>query len=80
MNKKLAINLKPGAEKKADDWVRESVQTETVEKPVSTPAPIVMKRLTIDVEEELHRQLKMKAAEEGVRMADLVRQWIEENI
>ncbi|MCP4903060.1 MAG: hypothetical protein GY906_39350 [bacterium] len=38
------------------------------------------KRLTIDVSVELHRKLKVRAAEEGVRMADLVRQWIQHNL
>jgi hypothetical protein len=37
-----------------------------------------LKRLTIDIPARLHRELKMKAAAEGVKMVDLLRQWIEE--
>jgi hypothetical protein len=42
------------------------------------PQLIAMKRLTIDVPLDLHRKLKVKAAMEGVKMADLVRDWIKE--
>lgn len=76
--KKVNIGLKPGVQKRAEEWVGESSK-EAVEKPTPAPAPsAVVKRLTIDVSEDLHRQLKIKAASEGVRMADLVREWISE--
>ncbi len=38
-----------------------------------------MKRLTIDVSEELHRAIKMKAVELGVPMADMLRSLLENN-
>ena len=76
--KKVNIGLKPGVQKRAEEWVGESSK-EVVEKAAPAPAPAaVVKRLTIDVSEDLHRQLKIKAASEGVRMADLVREWISE--
>lgn len=74
--KRVAIGLKPGRERQADAWVARS---EPSAAPVEEGAPpAVTKRLTIDVSEDLHRTLKVKAAQEGVRMADLVRRWIEE--
>ena len=79
--KKVSIGLKPGAQKSAEAWITESrerpeeARAPAVETP---PPPAVIKRLTIDVSEELHRKLKVKAANEGVRMADLVREWIAE--
>lgn len=69
--KKVSIGLKPGVLKSVDQWVTEA--------PARGEPPgneVAMKRLTIDVSEELHRKLKVKAATEGVKMADLVRHWI----
>jgi hypothetical protein len=81
--KKVSFGLKPGVAKDADDWVNEpspAVKAKEERAPeAKTPKPPKMKRLTIDVPEQLHRTLKMKAAFEGKRMADLVRSWIEEN-
>lgn len=76
IGKRVAIGLKPGTQKRADDWVSD-VATTTAPEEEGAPAPI-MKRLTIDIPEDLHRTLKVKAASEGVKMADLVRAWITE--
>ena len=75
--KRVAIGLKPGIQKKAEDWVAQPTTVSATPVPDETP-PVIMKRLTIDVSEDLHRRLKVKAASEGVKMADLVRLWIEE--
>ncbi len=32
-----------------------------------------MKRISVEVEEKFHRQVKIKAAQDGVRIADVVR-------
>ncbi len=74
--KRVDIGLEPGARKSAEEWV---TQPSPSVAQVDTQAPkAVMKRLTIDVPENLHRRLKVKAASDGVKMADLVRHWIEE--
>jgi hypothetical protein len=39
----------------------------------SLPAPSPMKRLTLDLDEPLHRAIKKNAAEEGVTMAQKLR-------
>lgn len=36
-------------------------------------------RITVDLDADLHRRLKVKAAMEGKRMADLVREWTEQH-
>lgn len=36
-------------------------------------------RVTVDFEPELHRRLKIYAAMEGKRLAELIRQWTDEN-
>ncbi len=73
IGKRVSIGLKPGVQKRADEWVSDSATAEEA-------APVLpMKRLTIDIPEDLHRTLKVKAATEGVKMADLVRSWITEH-
>ena len=36
-------------------------------------------RTTIDLEPDLHRRLKVYAAQQGVKIADLVRRWVDEH-
>ena len=36
-------------------------------------------RTTIDLEPELHRRLKVYAAQQGVKIADLVRRWVDQH-
>lgn len=70
--KKVAISLRPGFEKAAEGWVHEPLPV------TASSPPEKLKRLTIDIPERLHRELKVKAAGEGVKMVDLLREWIEE--
>lgn len=72
--KRVAIGLKPNVKRQAEEWVAQSPPVAVEE----GARPALVKRLTIDVSEDLHRRLKVKAAQEGVRMADLVRRWIED--
>jgi hypothetical protein len=39
-----------------------------------------VKRLTLDIPEDLHRALKRRALEEDTTMLDLVQTWIEERL
>ena len=64
--KQIAIPSKP----RAEQWVAQGR-----EKPVSTEQKI--KRLTLDLPEGLHRAIKHRAVEEGVTMADMLRQLLE---
>ena len=80
--KRVNVTLKPGAEHTAEEWVHEDRERggDATAPTAPQPAAPAMKRLTIDIPARLHRRLKMKAAEEDVKMADLVRAWIEGNI
>lgn len=73
MPKKVSFGAKPKSSQPTltpDDWVQQQAGAE--DNPESEP----MKRLTIDVPEALHRQLKITAASQNIAMADLVREWI----
>lgn len=76
--KKVSIGAKPvtSASPNVDQWVEtRSLETETVSE---DPKP-KMKRLTLDIPEALHRAIKMKSVEQGVPMADLLRELLENN-
>jgi predicted HicB family RNase H-like nuclease len=75
--KRVSIGLKPGVQKRADEWVSDASAPESVASEEGART-VITKRLTIDISEDLHRALKVKAATEGVKMADLVRAWITE--
>ena len=81
--KKIQIGGKPTASRaatgNADEWVANRAA------PAVVPAEPAekMKRLTIDVTESLHRGIKRKCADEGVKIADvareLLREWVNES-
>lgn len=56
-----------------DTWVQGTVEPEQ-------DPEVSMKRLTIDLPEDLHRELKIHAARQGVKMADLVRDWVRQGV
>lgn len=75
--KKVSIGTKPvpSVSANVDQWVEtRTVETETL--PQEKPK---MKRLTLDIPETLHRAIKMKSVEQGVPMADLLRDLLESN-
>ena len=39
-----------------------------------------IKRLTLDMPSSLHRRLKLKAIEDDIPMAEMVREWIEQRL
>lgn len=72
--KKVSINPKPGSEKPAsvDEWV--ASRNAAGEIPEETESePVKMKRLTLDIPEPLHRAIKRQAVDQGVTMAELLR-------
>lgn len=76
--KKVSIGAKPTSQvvPKIDQWV----ETRAVEPelPIEENKP-KMKRLTLDVPESLHRAIKFKSVEQGVPMADLLRELLEQH-
>lgn len=88
--KKVSFGTKPQKQPDVDAWVesRDSpIQTSTTEeravieekKPVQEEAiePSVMKRLTLDIPESLHRQIKGRAVMEGTTMVNMLRELLE---
>lgn len=76
-NKKINIGSKPtGKLEDPNQWVlqgQESYEkTEDVQK-----NRVKMKRLTLDIPEELHRAIKTKAVANGVAMADMLRELLQ---
>lgn len=61
--------------------VKPAESRRTADSPNSIRASVSpkMKRLTIDITEELHRAIKMKAVERGTPMADMLRSLLESN-
>ena len=72
VGKKVAFGNKPQTkvveEASKDDWVKNR-----------EAEPTKMKRLTIDVPEELHRRIKSACASKGVKMADEIRILLEQH-
>lgn len=70
--KKIAFGGKPQAASVStpDDWVASRVIPEPV-------VEVKMKRLTLDVSEDLHRRIKMDCAKRGAKMADEIRALLE---
>ena len=75
--KKVSIGTKPvsSVSSNVDQWV----ETRTVEMETVPQEKPKMKRLTLDIPETLHRAIKMKSVEQGVPMADLLRELLESN-
>lgn len=77
MNKKVLFS-RPTISKKADAdaWVgagAEDPRQTNLELTPTVEAQIEMKRLTIDIPIELHRRVKSQCATRGVKMADVIR-------
>ena len=76
--KKVAIGGKPSRATEAtavDAWVANTPPA-AAEAPEATAEP--MKRLTIDVPASLHSRIKVQCAQEGQKMADVIRALLEE--
>lgn len=62
--KKVSIGVKPTAQpSSSDEWVQDR------HAPIKEPT----KRLTIDIPESLHREIKTQCAQRGTKIADEVR-------
>lgn len=81
-SKKINIGSKPtspSASGDLDEWVVRRNETPAVAPNVeSETQPIKMKRLTLDIPEQLHKAIKAKAVEEGVAMVDMLRELLQE--
>lgn len=83
--KKVSFGRKPGAVEKPvdiEEWVTNRESLVEAEQPLGSEAetkPEKIKRLTLDIPEDLHKAIKLKATTEGVTMVDLLRELLEEH-
>jgi hypothetical protein len=92
MSKKVKFGTAPGNTVNIDGWVSSrdagageapTENTPSVETnappPPPEPEPEKLKRLTLDIPQNLHKRIKSKAADEGVPMINLIRPLLEEH-
>ncbi len=80
--KKVSISPKPGTQElpaNIDEWVANRAVESLKKEPPTEEKSEKMKRLTLDIPESLHRAIKRKAVEEGVSMADILRELLEQH-
>lgn len=96
MTKKISFKSKKNREEAADAWIQSrgipvqtpgSTQTlgstqalESMQEIGSMQEAIIMKRFTIDLPADLHRQFKSYCADKGFMMADVVRSMLEDKL
>jgi predicted DNA binding CopG/RHH family protein len=77
--KKVQMKAKPSSNSPSvDQWV-EHRSTEPETPAPAEPTKPKLKRLTLDIDESLHRAIKLKATELGVPMADMLRELLEQH-
>jgi predicted DNA binding CopG/RHH family protein len=74
MTKKVSIKTKKSREAEADAWVKSRGGSAAATAGAEGEA---MKRLTIDVSEDLHKRIKTYCAQNGLIMADEIRAILE---
>lgn len=82
-NKKVTIGAKPSSvsdSAQIDRWVAERGESDGTESQslASEPESVKMKRLTLDISEDLHKAIKTRAVVEGVPMANMLRSLLEQ--
>jgi predicted DNA binding CopG/RHH family protein len=83
-NKKVTIGAKPSSVSdpaQLDQWVSERGESDGAESQSleSAPESVKMKRLTLDIPEDLHKAIKTRAVVEGVPMANMLRSLLDQN-
>ena len=67
MSKKVVIPTRASSEKSADQWIQQSGERS------NKPTSLRRKRLTIDMDQEMHRELKMHCVATDQEIASFVR-------
>ena len=65
------------AQPAADDWVAGGGGDGAAPTNPKPKQPVPMKRLTLDIPEELHRRVKSGCANRGEKIADVVRRFLD---
>lgn len=74
MSKKITMTARPKPKAELDKWV------ETREPVVPEKLSVKPKRLTIDIDPALHKELKMSCVKRDIQIADLLRTLIEREL
>ncbi|QDS91676.1 hypothetical protein FF011L_04080 [Roseimaritima multifibrata] len=74
MSKRITMSARPKPKPEVDKWVEMRVPSTDVK---SRTKP---KRLTIDIDPNLHTELKISCAKRGIQIADLLRRLIEGDV
>jgi predicted DNA binding CopG/RHH family protein len=76
--KEVNFGAKPAAKAKVDGWVEtREVSTKQSKAIPTTEVQPKIKRLTLDIPDDLHRKIKGKAVAEGVTMVEMLRELLE---
>ena len=78
MNKRVSFSRPATARRNAEDWVSGAGAEAGGPASAAEQTEVPMKRLTIDIQEELHRRVKVGCALRGEKIADVVRRFLEE--
>lgn len=73
MSKRVKMSARAKARPDPDQWVESRDPAEPKQR-------VKPKRLTIDIDPELHRKLKLSCVERNIQIADLVRSMIENDL
>lgn len=73
MSKRISMTARPKQNLAADNWV----ETRAEPAAVRTPKP---KRLTIDIDPDLHKRLKLHCFQQDIPIAELLREMIEQSL
>lgn len=76
MNKRVSF-ARPKAQRNAEDWVSGAGGEAGKPVAVAEAANVPMKRLTLDIPEELHRRVKSGCALRGEKIVEVVRRFLE---
>lgn len=81
MAKKVNIGKKPTNKiEDMEQWVANRGKADSQENQLQPkPKKAKLKRLTLDLDEELHKAIKLKSVEEGKPMADLLRELLQKH-
>lgn len=72
MSKRISMTARPKQNPAADNWVEKADP--------AAARPPKPKRLTIDIDPELHKRLKLYCVQQDVPIADLLREMIERKL
>ncbi len=74
MSKQIAMTARPKRTPEADSWVEKRVPS------TGSDERVKPKRLTIDIDPKLHKELKISCVQRGIQIADLLRSLIQRDL